>query len=88
MESLAGAVLRLGADLGVIFDADCDRAAIVDRAGREINRNRLIALISAILLENDPRATIVTGRLRLPRVDSFRSGTACIYRYKRGPTAM
>ena len=35
--------------MGVIFDADCDRAAIVDADGREINRNRLIALISAIL---------------------------------------
>ena len=55
MESLASAVQRAGADLGVIFDADCDRAAVVDADGREINRNRLIALISAILLEKTPR---------------------------------
>ena len=51
MASLSAAVKKAGADIGVIFDADCDRAAIVDQNGREINRNRLIALISAILLD-------------------------------------
>ena len=39
--SLQSAVLRAGADLGVIFDTDCDRAAVVDADGKEINRNRL-----------------------------------------------
>lgn len=38
------------ADFGVIFDTDVDRAGAVDDTGEEINRNRLIALISAILL--------------------------------------
>ena len=51
MASISAAVKRVEADLGVIFDADCDRAAIVDHTGKEINRNRLIALISAILLD-------------------------------------
>ena len=85
MESLAGAVLRAGADLGVIFDADCDRAAIVDRAGREINRNRLIALISAILLENDPGATIVTDSVTSSGLAEFIQEWGGVhYRYKRG----
>ena len=48
------------ADLGVIFDPDCDRAAIVDQAGRVIHRNRLIALTSAILLDESAGGTIVT----------------------------
>ena len=47
MDSLSRAVVSAGADMGVIFDADCDRAAIVDATGKEINRNRLIALIAA-----------------------------------------
>ena len=54
MKSIQKAVLESGADVGVIFDADCDRAAIVDGDGKAINRNCLIALISAILLEEEP----------------------------------
>ena len=34
-------------DLGVIFDTDVDRGA-VDHQGEEINRNRLVAVASAI----------------------------------------
>ena len=30
MQSVCKAVLDSGADMGVIFDADCDRAAVVD----------------------------------------------------------
>ncbi len=41
----AQAVLQAGADLGVVFDTDVDRSAIVDRHGREINSNRFIALM-------------------------------------------
>ena len=45
LEAIAKAVVENEADLGVIFDPDCDRAAIVDQNGRVINRNRLIALV-------------------------------------------
>jgi phosphomannomutase len=85
MASLAAAVLRVGADVGVIFDADCDRAAIVDSAGREINRNRLIAMISAILLENEPGATIVTDSVTSSGLAEFIQEWGGVhYRYKRG----
>lgn len=85
MESLAHAVLRVGADVGVIFDADCDRAAIVDRTGKEINRNRLIAMISAILLENAPGATIVTDSVTSSGLAEFIQEWGGVhYRYKRG----
>ena len=85
MASLAAAVLRVGADVGVIFDADCDRAAIVDRSGKEINRNRLIAMISAILLENAPGATIVTDSVTSSGLAEFIQEWGGVhYRYKRG----
>ena len=48
MQSICAAVKRVKADFGVIFDTDVDRAGAVDSTGEEINRNRLIALISAI----------------------------------------
>lgn len=85
MASVAAAVKRVGADLGVIFDADCDRAAIVDDTGKEINRNRLIAMISVILLEEMPGATIVTDSVTSSGLSDFiREWGGEHYRYKRG----
>ena len=85
MTAISQAVVRVGADLGVIFDADCDRAAIVDAAGREINRNRLIALISAILLDKEPGATIVTDSVTSSGLAQFITEWGGVhYRYKRG----
>ena len=85
MASVSNAVYKNKADLGVIFDADCDRAAIVDQNGKEINRNRLIALISAILLENNAGATIVTDSVTSSGLADFITVHGGIhYRYKRG----
>jgi len=60
MKSIRKAVLSSKADLGIIFDTDVDRAAIVDSNGTIINRNSLIALISSIVLEEHPGTTVVT----------------------------
>lgn len=61
MESLRQAVLDYRADMGIIFDTDVDRGAVMDRQGRSINRNNLIALASAIALEDAPGGVIVTN---------------------------
>ena len=63
MNSISQAVTASGADLGIIFDTDVDRAAVVDCQGREINRNRLVAVASAIALENAPGGTVVTDSI-------------------------
>lgn len=60
IESIKKAVLDSKADLGIIFDTDVDRAAVVSSDGVEINKNALIALISSIILEEYPKSTIVT----------------------------
>ena len=60
MRFITEAVLRNNADLGVIFDTDVDRGGAVDSKGNEINRNRLVAIASAIALENISGGTIVT----------------------------
>lgn len=60
MASIQKAVINSNADLGIIFDTDVDRSAIVDSNGTIINRNSLIALISAIVLKEHPGTTIVT----------------------------
>ncbi len=85
MASISEAVVRSGADMGVIFDTDCDRAAIVDRSGREINRNRLIALVSAMLLNRRSGITVVTDSVTSTGLRKFleeRGGVQ--YRFKRG----
>ena len=71
MYSIKEAVIKNKAVLGIIFDADVDRAAIVDGRGREINRNALIALISAIVLEEHPNTTIVTDSVTSNGLSEF-----------------
>jgi len=63
MASICSAVIREKADLGIIFDTDVDRAAIVDAEGNAINRNDLIALISSVILEEHPGSVIVTDSI-------------------------
>jgi len=63
MDSICKAVLENKADLGIIFDTDVDRSAIVDNTGKPINRNALIALISSVILEEHPGSTIVTDSI-------------------------
>jgi|LSQX01.1.fsa_nt_gb phosphomannomutase len=63
MMSIIKQVKDTNADLGVIFDTDVDRAALVSAGGRSINRNQLIALISAVVLKEHPGTTIVTDSI-------------------------
>lgn len=71
MDSISKAVVENGADLGVIFDTDCDRAACVAASGEEINRNALIALASVIALEGNEGGTIVTDSVTSSGLKKF-----------------
>lgn len=86
MKSICDAVLENNADLGVIFDTDVDRGGAVDKNGKEINRNRLVALASVIALEGNSGGTIVTDSITSPGVKSFIEDTlgGKHYRYRRG----
>lgn len=85
MEALSKAVLAVKADLGVIFDADCDRAALVDADGSAINRDRLIALCAAMVLAEQPGATIVTDSVTSTGLASFIAAHGGKHhRFKRG----
>lgn len=84
MASVCAAVKRSHADFGVIFDTDVDRAGAVDKTGEEINRNRLIALISAVLLSEKP-GTIVTDSVTSDGLAQFIASHGGIHhRFKRG----
>lgn len=85
MESICAAVKANNADMGIIFDTDVDRAGAVGKDGEEINRNRLIALISAILLEETPGAYIVTDSVTSDGLASFIAAHGGVHhRFKRG----
>lgn len=85
MRSVCSAVKNNKADFGIIFDTDVDRAGAVDSDGEEINRNKLIALISAILLEERKGAYIVTDSVTSNGLAEFISEHGGIHhRFKRG----
>ncbi len=63
MASICSAVKEVEADLGIIFDTDVDRAAVVDSNGNAIGRNELVALSAAIILDENPGTTIVTDSI-------------------------
>ena len=85
MQSVCEAVKLNHADFGVIFDTDVDRAGAVSPTGEEINRNRLIALISAILLEEQKGAYIVTDSVTSDGLSSFIASRGGVHhRFKRG----
>ncbi|MDO4711935.1 MAG: phosphomannomutase/phosphoglucomutase [Peptostreptococcaceae bacterium] len=85
MESISSAVLKHHADLGIIFDTDVDRAAIVTDDGMEVNRNSLIALISDIVLREHPGSVIVTDSITSDGLTEFIHRRGGIHhRFKRG----
>ena len=85
MSAICSAVLENKADFGIIFDTDVDRSAAVDPQGNELNRNKLIALISAVVLREHPGSTIVTDSITSDGLAQFIEGLGGVHhRFKRG----
>lgn len=85
VESASKQVLKSGADFGILFDTDVDRAGCILGDGTQLNRNRLIALISAVILEKEPGATIVTDSVTSSGLAEFISAHGGKHlRFKRG----
>lgn len=86
MESISKRVIESGADFGLIFDTDVDRSSAVDRTGKEISRNAIVAMAAALIAKEHPGTTVVT--------DSITSDQLTVYleqclglkhlRFKRG----
>ncbi len=71
MDAIQKATVSSKADLGVIFDCDGDRAAVVMSDGQEVNRNALIALMAAIVAEQYPHTTVVTDSVTSDYLTQF-----------------
>ncbi len=85
MSSITAAVKSAKADLGIIFDTDVDRAGAVLSDGSELNRNRIIAMLAAILLREHPGTTIVTDSITSTGLAKFIAEKGGVHhRFKRG----
>lgn len=71
MKSIQAATLKSKADLGLIFDTDVDRISVVLKDGTEVNRDAIIALVSAILAPDYPHSTIITDSVTSDRLTRF-----------------
>jgi len=85
MEAIMKAVRENKADLGIIFDTDVDRAGAVLSDGSELNHNRIIAMLSVILLREHPGTTIVTDSITSTGLAAFIAKHGGIHhRFQRG----
>lgn len=85
MEEFSKQVLNVKADLGIIFDTDVDRAAFVDRTGKTIAKNALVALMSYIVSKENKGSIIVTDSVTSNSLTEYIQNLGCIHhRFKRG----
>jgi len=59
MEDTGRRVVETGADLGLAFDADGDRLGLTDEKGQNVWPDRYLILLSRLVLEKNPGASIV-----------------------------
>lgn len=85
MAAITEAVKKNKADLGIIFDTDVDRAGAVLSDGSELNRNRIIAMLSVILLREYPGTIIVTDSVTSTGLAAFIARHGGVHhRFQRG----
>ena len=86
MKSISKATVLAKADLGVIFDTDVDRGAAVGPDGKEISRNSLVAIASAIAMQGNEGATIVTDSITSDGLKNYIENSlgGRHHRFKRG----
>lgn len=88
MKSIVEAVETSGARLGIIFDTDVDRAGAVlpgENGAIALDRNRLIALMTAILEREYGGITVVTDSITSTGLAEFIERLGCRHhRFKRG----
>lgn len=85
MSFIKKATIDNKADLGLIFDTDVDRMSAVLSDGTELNRDALIAIISAIIAEKYSSGTIVTDSVTSEHLTDFLENIGLKHhRFKRG----
>ena len=86
MASICRRVVESGADLGLIFDTDVDRSSAVDRNGKEISRNGIVAMAAALISKEHPGTTVVTDSITSDELTEYLEKCLGLkhLRFKRG----
>ncbi len=86
MASICSRVIESGADLGLIFDTDVDRSSAVDKNGREISRNGIVAMAAALIAKEHPGTTVVTDSITSDELTEYLEQCLGLrhLRFKRG----
>lgn len=86
MASICKRVVESGADLGLIFDTDVDRSSAVDRNGKEISRNGIVAMAAALIAKEHPGTTVVTDSITSDELTEYLEQCLGLkhLRFKRG----
>lgn len=71
MKAICESTVASKADFGLIFDTDVDRMSAVLADGTPINRDSIIAMIAAILADENPGSTIITDSVTSDRLTDF-----------------
>jgi len=85
IEYISNITLSSNADLGIIFDTDVDRAAVIDSSGEKISGTKLVALISSLVLKGKSNSIVVTDSVTYESLKTFVQALGGYqFRYKRG----
>lgn len=86
MASICSRVVESGADLGLIFDTDVDRSSAVDKTGREISRNGIVAMAAALIAREYPGTMVVTDSITSDELTEYLEQCLGLkhLRFKRG----
>ena len=86
MASICRRVVESGADLGLIFDTDVDRSSAVDKNGKEISRNGIVAMAAALIAREHPGTTVVTDSITSDELTEYLEQCLGLkhLRFKRG----
>ena len=86
MASICRRVVESGADLGLIFDTDVDRSSAVDRNGKEISRNGIVAMAAALIAKEHPGTAVVTDSITSDELTEYLEQCLGLkhLRFKRG----
>ncbi len=86
MESISKRVVETGADFGLIFDTDVDRSSAVDKSGKAISRNAIVAMAAALIAVEHPGTTVITDSITSDELTEYLEKCLGLkhLRFKRG----
>lgn len=86
MAAISKCVIENGCDFGLIFDTDVDRSSAVDKNGKEISRNAIVAMAAALIAKEHPGTTVVTDSITSDRLTVYLEQCLGLkhLRFKRG----